>query len=115
MTAHYNRGCLTTKYSMADLIGFDGFLNESTPFVPEEHEVMWKSDRQYPDFAFGNTKTSTCKLPRFWDDSGRAVMTGAGDANISSGVFDKLSSQTECYNSDFDQVSWPQVVLILYI
>ncbi|THX82417.1 putative alpha 1,3 glucan synthase [Aureobasidium pullulans] len=92
-----------TFATMADLIGFDGFLNESTPFRPEEHEVKWKSDRQYPDFAFGNTKTSTCKLPRFWDDSGRAVMTGAGDANISSAVFDKLSSQTECYDSDFDQ------------
>ncbi|KAH0142689.1 putative alpha 1,3 glucan synthase, partial [Aureobasidium melanogenum] len=45
-----------TFATMADLIGFDGYLNESTPFLPEEHQVMWKTERQYPDFAFGNTK-----------------------------------------------------------
>ncbi|KAG9828273.1 hypothetical protein KCU68_g14207, partial [Aureobasidium melanogenum] len=28
-----------TFATMADLIGFDGYLNESTPFLPEEHQV----------------------------------------------------------------------------
>lgn len=88
---------------MADLIGFDGYLNESTPFLPEEHEVVWKTDRHYPDFAFGNTKTSTCVLPRFWDESGSQVKQGA-DTDKFSATFDKLSSESSCYDSDFDQV-----------
>jgi alpha-1,3-glucan synthase len=91
---------------MADLIGFDGYMNESTPFLPEEHEVSWKTDRHYPDFAFGNTKTSTCVLPRFWDESGSLVKPGAHSDNFSA-TFDKLSSLSSssgCYDSDFDQV-----------
>lgn len=91
---------------MADLIGFDGFLNESTPFDPEEHKVAWKTDRHYPDFAFGNTKTSTCVLPRFWDESGSLVKAGANTDEFSA-TFDKhssLSSSSGCYDSDFDQV-----------
>jgi len=87
---------------MADLIGFDGYLNESTPFLPEEHEVVWKTERHYPDFAFGNTKTSTCVLPRFWDESGSLVKQGA-NADFSA-TFDKLLSELSCYDSDFDQV-----------
>lgn len=88
---------------MADLIGFDGFLNESTPFVPEEHEVMWKTERRYPDFAFGNTKTSTCELPRFWDESGSLVEKEVNSDNFSA-TFNDLSSLGSCFDSDFDQV-----------
>lgn len=84
--------------SMADLIGFDGYLNESTPFLPEEHQVMWKTERQYPDFAFGNTKTSPCELPRFWDESGSQVQKDF------STTFNNLSSLSNCFDSDFDQV-----------
>jgi alpha-1,3-glucan synthase len=94
---------------MADLIGFDGFMNESTPFDPGEHKVSWKNDRRYPDFAFSNDKTSTCVLPRFWDESGSLVKTGAGTDEFSV-AFDKLSSSSSCYDSDFDQVSHLQVV-----
>jgi len=94
---------LIIRYSMADLIGFDGYLNESTPFLPEEHEVVWKTERHYPDFAFGNTKTSTCVLPRFWDESGSLVKQGANSDEFSA-TFDKLSSESSCYDSDFDQV-----------
>ncbi|KAG9926214.1 putative alpha 1,3 glucan synthase, partial [Aureobasidium melanogenum] len=91
-----------TFATMADLIGFDGYLNESTPFLPEEHQVIWKTERQYPDFAFGNTKTSPCELPRFWDESGSQVQKGAHSDNFST-TFDTLSSLSSCFDSDFDQ------------
>ena len=94
---------LTIIPSMADLIGFDGFLNESTPFDPKEHQVIWKTERQYPDFAFGNTKTSTCELPRFWDESGSLVHKGANSDKFSK-IFNDLSSLGSCFDSDFDQV-----------
>jgi hypothetical protein len=102
---------------MADLIGFDKYLNESTPFLPEEHEVAWKTDRHYPDFAFGNTKTSTCVLPRFWDESGSLVKAGTNTDEFSA-TFDKLSSLSSssgCYDSDFDQVSHIEFVNARYL
>jgi alpha-1,3-glucan synthase len=105
------------NFSMADLIGFDGFLNESTPFEPEEHEVSWKSDRRYPDFAFSNNKTSTCVLPRFWDEIGSLVKIEAGPDEFSV-AFDKLSSSSSssgCYDSDFDQVSHHDSRFLLHI
>ena len=97
---------------MADLIGFDGYLNESTPFLPEEHKVVWKTERHYPDFTFGNTKTQTCVLPRFWDESGSLVKQGANTDEFSA-TFDKLSSESSCYDSDFDQVRHTEVVQAL--
>jgi hypothetical protein len=100
--------------SMADLIGFDNFLNESAPFVPEEHEVVWKMDRHYPDFAFGNNKTSPCVLPRFWDESGSLVKQGANTDEFSA-TFDKLSSSSSCYDSDFDQVGRIELNHVSYL
>jgi alpha-1,3-glucan synthase len=81
---------------MGDLIGFDGFLNTSTPFDPAEHKVVYKTDRQYHDFKFGNTYNDTCQYPTFWNESGGQVLKG------SDAKFDKLGG---CFNSDFDQVS----------
>ncbi len=43
-----------TFATMGDLIGFDGYLNTTTPFLLSEHEVQWKTDRHYTDFSFGN-------------------------------------------------------------
>jgi alpha-1,3-glucan synthase len=80
---------------MGNLIGFEGFLNESAPFRQEEHKVVWKSERRYPDFNFGNTYNNTCDYPRFWNESGGRV-TKDNDANVSKLV--------GCYNSEFDQV-----------
>jgi len=88
---------------MADLIGFDGYLNESTPFLPEEHQVVWKTERQYPDFEFGNTRISPCELPRFWDESGSQVQTHDNSDEFSY-TFDNLTSLGSCFDSDFDQV-----------
>ncbi len=77
---------------MGDLIGFDGYLNETTPFSLKEHEVVWKSDRRYMDFDFGNNYNATCQYPRFWLETGKPV---------GSDVLDRMVG---CYDSDFDQV-----------
>jgi alpha-1,3-glucan synthase len=84
------------KHSMGDLIGFDGFLNETAPFRPEEHKVQWKSSRQYTDFSFGNNYKDTCEYPKFWNESGLPVLKDSNE------VFAKLVG---CYDSEFDQVS----------
>ncbi|PGH11011.1 hypothetical protein AJ79_05162 [Helicocarpus griseus UAMH5409] len=80
-----------TLATMGDLIGFKGYLNETTPFRVTEHEVLWKSNRRYVDFDFGNTYNETCDYPRFYWENGYPVGTD---------VTDQL---TGCYDSDFDQ------------
>lgn len=74
--------------SMGDLIGFEGYLNTSTPFLVEEHKVLWKSDRRYLDFDIGNTYNKTCDYPEFWYEDGKRI---------------KPDGLKGCYDSDFDQ------------
>jgi alpha-1,3-glucan synthase len=83
---------------MGDLIGFEGFLNKTAPFRPEEHKVQWKSSRQYMDFSFGNKYKDSCEYPKFWNESGLPVLK---DSNEN---FTKLVG---CYDSEFDQVNDP--------
>lgn len=75
---------------MGDLIGFEGYLNESTPFDAGEHNALWKTDRQYLDFQFGNKELAECDYPRFYDDFGQEV------TNLTSEL-------TGCRDSEFDQ------------
>ena len=82
---------------MGDLLGFEGFLNETAPFRPEEHKVQWKSNRQYLDFSFGNTYNDTCAYPNFWNESGQPVLKD------SDKTFSRLVG---CYDSEFDQVCY---------
>ncbi|MCJ1398815.1 Cell wall alpha-1,3-glucan synthase ags1 [Xylographa trunciseda] len=80
-----------TMSTMSDLIGFEGYLNASTPFLTSEHSVQWKTDRQYLDFAFGNDYNETCEYPRFYNETGYPV----GE--------DVTSQLVGCFNSEFDQ------------
>ena len=80
-----------TMATMSDLIGFDGYLNESTPFTTAEHKVVYKSSRQYLDFSFGNNYNETCSYPRFYNETGFPVGP------------DVRSQLKGCYDSDFDQ------------
>ena len=76
---------------MSDLIGFEGYLNTSTPFTTKEHKVQYKTDRQYLDFSFGNNYNETCQYPRFYNETGYPV----GE--------DVTSQLVGCYDSEFDQ------------
>ncbi|KAL3470643.1 hypothetical protein BJX99DRAFT_264045 [Aspergillus californicus] len=80
-----------TIATMGDLIGFEGYLNVTTPFSLNEHKAIWKTDRHYVDFDIGNTYNETCEYPRFWNETGYPV---------NKDVRDELEG---CYNSDFDQ------------
>jgi len=59
-----------TMATMGDLIGFEGFLNVSTPLSYSEYNDVWKTSRRYHDFQFNNTELEVCDVeyPRFWDD-----------------------------------------------
>ncbi|KAK5172317.1 Cell wall alpha-1,3-glucan synthase ags1 [Saxophila tyrrhenica] len=80
-----------TFATMGDLIGFEGYLNTTTPFTLDEHEVLWKTDRQYWDFNIGNTYNKTCEYPAFWNETGYPV---------DDYVTEKMKG---CYDSEFDQ------------
>ncbi|KAF2458155.1 hypothetical protein BDY21DRAFT_214196 [Lineolata rhizophorae] len=80
-----------TMATMGDLIGFKGYLNDTTPFTLEEHEVQWKSNRHYLDFEWSNDYNETCEYPRFWLETGFLV---------GSDVTDRMNG---CYDSEFDQ------------
>ncbi|KAK3698922.1 hypothetical protein LTR37_016709 [Vermiconidia calcicola] len=79
-----------TFATLGDMMGFEGYLNESTPFAPGEHDAVWKSDRRYHDFVQSNEELDTCNYPRFWDDSGHQV-TNLSDYLVG------------CRDSEFDQ------------
>jgi alpha-1,3-glucan synthase len=80
-----------TMSTMGDLIGFEGFLNVTTPFDTSEHKVLYKGPRQYLDFQISNDYNETCQYPRFWLEDGKPV---------GRDVTDRLKG---CYKSDFDQ------------
>lgn len=75
---------------LGDLIGFEGYLNVSTPFNRREHNALWKGDRRYNDFAFGNNELPYCEYPRFYGDDGKQVL------NLSTEL-------VGCRDSEFDQ------------
>lgn len=88
-----------TMATMGDLIGFEGYLNQSTPFAAEEHNVVWKSERRYHDFSQSDKELENCEYPRFWDDKGRLV-TNLSDFLVGcrDSEFDQVcSSATDCF------------------
>ncbi|KAG6879976.1 hypothetical protein C0992_008569 [Termitomyces sp. T32_za158] len=87
-----------TVGTMSDLIGFQGFLNKSTPFDLNEHKAVWKHPNympwnftEYRDFNIINERNTSCTLPVFWDDSGNIVSS------------DTFEGANGCLMSDFDQ------------
>jgi len=80
---------------MGDLVGFQGYLNTTTPFTLKEHEAAWKTDRQYFDFKINNAYNDTCEYPRFWLETGFRVPVDTVDpfGNSFKG----------CFDSEFDQ------------
>lgn len=83
---------LTLHYRMGDLLGFEGYLNESTPFKEDEYPVVWKSERRYHDFEMGTSYNDTCTpFPRLWNETGFPV-----DQSV-------MHSFSGCYSGEFDQ------------
>ncbi|KAM7198752.1 hypothetical protein V8F20_006067 [Naviculisporaceae sp. PSN 640] len=80
-----------TMSTMGDLLGFDGYLNTTTPFSFNEHKAIWKSSRRYWDFHIGDDIVEDCKYPRFWDEHGERVGS------------DIMSQMATCRDSEFDQ------------
>lgn len=80
-----------TFATMGDLLGFEGYLNETAPFETKEHKVSWKSDKRYYDFEVSDVYNETCAYPRFWLESGYPV----GE--------DVMSQLKGCYAGEFDQ------------
>ncbi|KIL69786.1 glycosyltransferase family 5 protein [Amanita muscaria Koide BX008] len=81
--------------TMADLIGFQGFLNTSAPFDLNEYDAVWKHPNympwnftEYRDFQVNNVRNLSCTLPHFYDEDGTRII----------GV-----TTNGCYMSDFDQ------------
>jgi alpha-1,3-glucan synthase len=58
---------------MGDLIGFEGYLNTTTPFTPNEHKAQWKSGIRYRDFDIKNDYKEECEYPRFWQETGYRI------------------------------------------
>jgi alpha-1,3-glucan synthase len=87
-----------TMSTMGDLLGAKGFLNSSTPFTLQEHDVVYRDpQRQYLDFKFSNAHNDSCEYPRLWFEDGFPV---------GKDVTDQL--QGGCRASEFDQVSASQ-------
>lgn len=76
-----------TVATLADLVGFKGFLNVSTTFSLYEHDAEWKTEQVYPDFVFTNSWKSNCSMPTFWGQNGGPVVveiSGCYDSYVHS-------------------------------
>lgn len=80
-----------TFATLGDLLGFEGYLNETAPFTLSEHKTEWKSSRKYWDFEVTDQYNETCDYPRFWLETGYPV---------GSDVTDQMKG---CYGGEFDQ------------
>lgn len=87
---------LTFARSLGDLLAFEGYVNASAPFTWNEYDVIWKSDRRYLDFTFGNDLNDSCVYPRMWEQTGLRINQ-------------TLLDHTEggCKASEFDAVCAP--------
>lgn len=92
----HNRGMYVildnTMATLGDLIGFENYLNISTPFDRDEHNVVWKSERRYHDFHQSDAELDECTYPRFWGDDGYPV-----------NPVNNTPFLTGCRDSEFDQ------------
>jgi alpha-1,3-glucan synthase len=66
-----------TMATMGDLIGFDGYLNDTsgTPYSYTEHDFVWKTSRRYWDFQPSNEYNASCDYPALWYNTGAEVGT----------------------------------------
>jgi alpha-1,3-glucan synthase len=78
--------------TMGDLLAFEGFENETTPFNAHEYNTLWKSSRRYLDFEVNNEVLEHCQYPVFYGDDGFPV---------NSSIMSAFDGQ--CRKSDFDQ------------
>ena len=95
---------LTNIVRMGDLLGFQGFLNVTTPFNWNEYDYVWKDPgRRYHDFQPGNAVNKSCQYPRIW----------AQDGYISDSSVTNMM-QGGCRASEIDMV-WEPLCRILFL
>lgn len=80
-----------TFATLGDLIGFEGYLNETAPFTIDEHQAVYKTGRTYTDFDLSRDYNESCQYPKFWNETGFPV-----DADIQAQF-------GGCYAGEFDQ------------
>ena len=80
-----------TMGTMGDLVGFEGYLNESAPFNWHEYDYVWKTDRRYHDFQPGSAENLSCQYPPMYEETGLLIGT------------DVSSKMDGCRESEFDQ------------
>ncbi|EPY51942.1 alpha-1,3-glucan synthase Mok11 [Schizosaccharomyces cryophilus OY26] len=76
-----------TVATLSDLVGFQNYVNTTTPFSLMEHNAIWKGEHRYRDWKFQNEWDFECTLPKFWGEDGYPVVL----------------EWKGCYDSDFDQ------------
>ncbi|EPX70779.1 alpha-1,3-glucan synthase Mok11 [Schizosaccharomyces octosporus yFS286] len=76
-----------TVATLSDLVGFQNYVNTTTPFSLMEHNALWKGEHRYRDWNFQNEWDFDCTLPEFWGEDG----------------FPVVLEWKGCYDSDFDQ------------
>lgn len=91
-----------TFATLGDLIGFEGYLNESAPFNAGEYEALYKTPRRYNDFTFSRRYNDTCSFPRFWNETGFPVSQSVNEQfhGCFDGEFDQFGD-TEAVSPDF--------------
>ncbi|KAK4971939.1 hypothetical protein LTR66_011355, partial [Elasticomyces elasticus] len=128
----HNRGMYiildNTMSTMSDLVAFQGYLNSSTPWRFNEHNALWKGDREYADWKFGNDWEEACSYPypRFWDQGGHYIndnftqaMVGCRDSEFNQygdvgafGNYPEWQKQLSKFNSVQDRLrEWRPSVL----
>ncbi|GAB7350371.1 hypothetical protein MBLNU459_g0998t1 [Dothideomycetes sp. NU459] len=109
-----------TMATMSDVIGFEGYLNASTPWDFHEHNALWKSSTRYADWSFDNTWYDECpyEYPRFWDQGGHRIddnytqdMVGCRDSEFNQygdvgafGTYPEWQKQLSKFNSVQDRL-----------
>ncbi|KAJ3045031.1 Cell wall alpha-1,3-glucan synthase ags1 [Rhizophlyctis rosea] len=55
-----------TVSTLADWVGYEGYVNVSTPFTMDPYRAIYKTPYSYADFNISGEWDYNCQIPRFW-------------------------------------------------